>query len=152
MANMRTEFTYHGDELTVVPDGWPKSVPSGAKVLGGASWSLSPVAARSDTYSGWISRESNRAYIWWRDPYIAHGLGVPDTYRPYASGPLQESEKESLRNALAFGWSQDVLLSDGSLPLPDKMTTGLFKESDFVIVCKSVWPLKRTNGDVDDDV
>ena len=141
------EFTYHGDELTVVPIGWPKVVPARASVLGGASWSFSPGSSRGDTYKGWISHEAKRAYVWWRAPGLADDLGVPDKYRPFASGPFGESERDSLRDALAFGWSQDVIMSDDSLPMPDEMTTGLFKENDFVVICKRVWPSKRIDDD-----
>ena len=62
MSNV-SKFTYHGDELDIVPSGWPKRPPPGALELGEALWAFSPGASRLDMYKGWISQKADRAYI-----------------------------------------------------------------------------------------
>lgn len=144
-------FTFHGDELDLVPPDWPKKLPPRALFLGGASWAFSPGSSRTDTYKGWISRKAQRAYVWWRNPDFPEYYDVPAKYRPYASGPFGDSDRRALRDALGFGWSQEAARYDYELPMPSEMEVGFLNRVDFVLLCKEVWLAKRVEDDGGND-
>lgn len=132
-------FTFHGDELDVVPADWPKKMPPGAKGLCGAEWAFSPASSRIDEYKGWASKKLGRVFVWWRGAEMADF--APVRFRPYASGPFNGEEADSFAQCLRFGWETER--SGFELTRPDQIAPNFLDQALLDRMLASIWASPR---------